>query len=338
MRTSNLRSSMPAFSLLLMSCCAQLTCLAAEAPAATVPDGIHKQIQDGYCRRALDQLQPLMAAHAKEAEYQFQYGQALLGVNRLDDALTAMKAAVALAPDDGIYHRGLGDVYGAQTFQASMFSMYGLAKSTLSEYQAAVRLAPGDVASHVDLAMYYIMAPGIAGGSLDKAHIEESALDKLDPVQALQVRAAEATQGKDAKAAEALYKQAVAADKTTGSLVALGLFYTDAKRYPEAMQVFRDATTQDAQSWLAWYQIGRVAGFARTDYAEGQAALQRYLAADLPDNVPTLAWAHFRLGNLYETQGQATQARAEYRAADQLKAGDKLLAGELGKKDLGGVK
>src|SRR5579871_981396 len=317
----------PVFTLLLMSCSLQLSCLAAEQPA-TVPDAVLKANHDGYYHHALDQLQPLMPAHAKDAEYQFQYGEALLGVNRLDDALAAMKAAVALAPDDGIYHRGLGDVYGAQTFQANVFSMYGLAKSTLSEYQAAVRLAPGDAESHVDLAMYYIMAPGIAGGSLDKAHTEEAALDKLDPVQALQMRAQEAGQGKDAKTAESFYRQAVAADKTTGSLVALGLYFVDAARYPEALQVFRDVIARDATSWLAWYQIGKVAGLNHTGYAEGVAALQRYLGADLPDNLPSPAWGHFRLGNLYDAQGDASQARAEYREADRLKGGDKTLAGE----------
>lgn len=336
MSISNSRSGMSVFTLLLMSSSMQVTCLAAEP--ATVPDAIVNAIHDGYCRRALEQLQPLMAAHAKDAEYQFQYGQALLGAGRLDEALTAMKAAVALVPDDGIYHRGLGDVYGAQTFQASMFSMYGLAKSTLGEYQAAVRLAPGDAASHVDLATYYIMAPGIAGGSLDKAHVEEAALDKLDPVQALQVRAQEAAQDKDAAKAESLYKQAAAADKTTRSLVALGLFYVDAARYPESLQVFRDATARDATSWLAWYQIGKVAGLSHSAYAEGVAALQRYLGADLPDGVPTPAWAHFRLGNLYEYQGERPQASAEYREADRLKGADKTLAGELGKKDLGTMK
>lgn len=67
---------------------------------ATVPDAIAKDIHDGYFRRALTQLRPLMDAHGKEADFQFQCRTALAGTNKFEEGLQALKAAVALVPGD----------------------------------------------------------------------------------------------------------------------------------------------------------------------------------------------------------------------------------------------
>ncbi|MFI4968071.1 MAG: tetratricopeptide repeat protein [Gammaproteobacteria bacterium] len=300
--------------------------------AGSVPDSVLKDIHDGYFHRALAALQPQAATHAQDAEFQYQLGTALLGTHSPDAALAAFKAAIAIAPNDGRYHRGLGEAYCDQAEKASMFKAFGLAKSCLAGFQDAVKLAPDDVDSRVSLADYYMDAPGIAGGSMDKAHAEEAALDKLDKLQALQVRAQEADQAKDYATAETLLNQAVAMDKTSDSLMALGLLYTGAKRYPDALQAFSDATTKYPDAYLSWYQTGRVTGFARSGYEAGVAALKRYLAVDeLPDTLPAKAWAHFRLGNLYEYQGQKDLARAEYQAADSLHGDDDDLHKQVSK-------
>lgn len=318
-------------SLKLLSCITLTLGLSASVFAATaLPESIGKDINDGYFHRALGQLQAISADHANDAQYQFELGEALLGSNRPDDALKAMQAAVKLEPGNGVYHRGLGDVYGSQAMRASIFSQLGLARHTLNEYQQAVKLAPDNVQAHVSLAMYYIMAPGIVGGSTDKAHEQATILDKLDPVQALLVRGQQAVGNKDMKQAEALFKQAAAQDKSTDSLKALGFLFNQQKRYDDALNAFRAATDKDAKDYQAWYQIGRLAGFAHAHYDEGIAALKRYLSVtELPDNMPPVAWAHFRLGSLYEDQANTALAQAEYQQADKLKSDDKKLADEL---------
>lgn len=299
--------------------------------ANVVPEQAIKDADAGYFHRELAEIRPLLATDTKDPEVQFRYGQALLGINRSDEAIAALQTAITLEPNNGIYHRVLGEALEANAMQAPSFThMFGIAKSIQTEFQSAVRLAPTDVQSHVDLATFYIMAPGIMGGSYDKAHAEEDALAKLDKVSELQVRAQEAGNRDDIATGETLLKQAIAMDKTSGSIVALGLLYADAKRYPDAFQAFRDARAKDANAYEAWYQMGRVAGIAKTNYEEGIESLKHYLAFEnLPDTVPSMAWAHFRLGNLYEYQGHADLARAEYQSASNLQDNDKDLASKL---------
>ena len=315
------------------------------AHAGIVPDQAVKDVEAGYCHRALSQIQPLLADHAQDAELQFRYGQALTCINKADEAVAALKTAISLDPKNGVYHRALGEAYGAKAQQGiasgstGIFGMMGLMKSARAEFESATQFAPADVQAHVDLAMYYIMVPGLLGGSYSKAHAEEDIIDKLDPIQGLQVRANEAGNKDDVAVGAALLKQAAAGDKTSGSLVALGLLYAGGKQYDAAFQAFRDATAKDSKAYMAWYQIGKTAGLAKMNYDEGIEALKHYIAIgdELPDTLPSTAFAHFRLGNLYADQGHADLARAEYATATKLNDGDDDLDAKL-KKALSGLK
>ena len=309
------------------------------AQAGVVPEQAVKDMDAGYFQRALVQLKPLLPDHAQDAELQCRYGQALLGLGKSDDAISALKNGVALDAKSGFCHRVLGEAYGMKVQQGmadgstGMFSAMGMMKSAKNEWESAVQLTPEDVQAHADLAMYYIMVPGFAGGSYSKAHDQEALIDKLDPIQGLQTRASEAGNKDDIDDGVALLKQAVAQDKTTGSLMALGIFYYGGKRYDDAFKTFREAEAKDPKTYGAWYQIGKTAGLARGNYDEGIAALKQYLGfTDLPDSLPTAAWAHFRLGNLYAYQGHKQDAESEYQLARSLnERGDPELLAQLSK-------
>ena len=314
--------------------------LALPAHAGDIPDQAIKDADAGYYRKALVVVAPLAKDKPQDAEVQYRYGQALTGLNKADEAIAALKLAVSLDPKNGLYHRALGDAYALKVKQgmadgsAGMFSMMGMMKDAKAEWLAALELAPTDVNAHVDLAMYYIMVPGIMGGSYSKAHDLEDQLDKLDPVQALQVRANEAgNKDKDDEAVK-LLQQAIEQDKTQGSRLALGLFYIGAKRYDDAFATFHEMT-KDPKAYMAWYQIGKTSGLAKSNYDEGIASLKQYLAfEDLPDTVPSAAWAHYRLGNIYQAQGHKDDARNEYKTAADLNTSgnnDPDLASKLSK-------
>ncbi len=298
--------------------------LASLAQAGVVPAEVAADAEAGYFRRALARVEPLVATHAEDAEVQFRHAEALIGVGRPDEAIPKLEALIARNPENGAYHRMLGAahqrkmeaVFAANPGLGAMMRMRKMLKDTLAELETAARLAPDDVEARVMLASIYLEAPGFMGGDVDKALAQAEALERLDRVAALKVRASAAAHEDDVDESAALYARADALDKTAGSLVALGVMYVGNERYDDALRTFRAATEKDPDAPAPWYQIGRVAALSGTALDEGVAGLTRYLAFEMrPDALPSAGWAHLRLGNIHAHAKRIDAARAAFRAA-----------------------
>lgn len=274
-----------------------------------------------------------MATHAGNADYEYRYSQSLLGAGRNREALRAIKKAVSLAPKDGTYYRFMGQVYGALAQNANIFHAMGLAKDVLSSFRTAVKMDPHDSKSLVDLATYYIDAPGIVGGSLEKANKIERDLEKTDPLNALRLRAHEAVAAHHYQRAEKLLRQAVKRDPTSHSAQTLAFLYLRRRRYIDGFKTFLSITKQRPGNIRAWYWTGRSSILGHTGYADGIHALQHYIAAsERPDAAPSLAFAHLRLGDLYRLTGKSHSACIEYaKAKTSSGSNTKKLQYDLGK-------
>ncbi|MGA7964449.1 MAG: hypothetical protein WCB49_00855 [Gammaproteobacteria bacterium] len=298
-----------------------------------VPAAIVKDIKTGYFHRATASLEPMMPTHTGAANYQYRYAQALLGAGQTSKALSTIKAAIALEPKTAAYYRLMGKIYGVLAQNANIFHAMGLAKDVLAAFRTAVQLNPRDPKSLVDLAMYYIGAPNIVGGSIKKAHKIEATLFKISPVDALQVQAQEAKQANNYAKAETLLQQASRLDKTSGSLMTLAFLYIMKHDYADAFQIFRSITVKTPDNVRAWYWVGRTSDLSHSHYMEGIAALKHYIVLpERPDTAPSLAFAYLRLGDLFRLNGQKDLAHAEYTKAQKTSgAGNKEFKSELKK-------
>lgn len=305
----------------------------ASSTSTRVPAAIVKDIKAGYFRRATASLEPMMPTHTGDAHYQYRYAQALLGVGQANKAMKRINAAISLAPKTAAYYRLKGKIYGVQAQNANIFHAMGLARDVLAAFRAAVKLNPNDPKSLVDLAMYYIGAPGIVGGSIRKARKIETVLAKISPVDALQVQAQEAKQAHNYAKAEALLRQASSLDKTSGSMMTLAFLYIMKNNYADAFQIFRSITVKTPDNVRAWYWVGRTSDLSHSHYKEGIAALKHYIGLrERPDTAPSLAFAYLRLGDLFRLTGQRDLAHAEYAKAQKTSgAGNKKFKSELEK-------
>ena len=90
------------------------------------------------------------------------------------------------------------------------------------------------------------------------------------------------------------------------------------KNYTAASQEFETALKLDPHYMPAFYHLGRTASLANTNLARGEEALKKYVAYTPKGNEPTLANAHYYLGDIYEKEGKTAEAKQAYQAALKL--------------------
>jgi Flp pilus assembly protein TadD len=230
-----------------------------------------------------------------------------------DRAESRCRRAAELQPNNSGFHRWLGRVYGEKAERATL--PISLALKTRDEFQRAAQLDPSDTDALIDVAEYYLEAPGFMGGGHDKARDQAKLIGKINPAQEHWVYARIAEKNKDFAAAEREYQLMIqAANKDPEAWLALAFFYRNQKRYDEMEKTFvkmqalptahREVLVEAANSML---RTGRAFPFAIE-------LLRRYLAEGPVEEAPAFK-AHYLLGQLIEKQGDKAGAATEYRAA-----------------------
>ena len=123
------------------------------------------------------------AVHGAPADDALKQGQALFRDGKLHEAAEALEKATELAPGNAEAHHLLGATYGRQAEAASMFGKMRLAGRIKDEFERAVALAPETVDYRESLLTFYLAAPAVAGGGIDKAKVQATEIAKRDPVR-----------------------------------------------------------------------------------------------------------------------------------------------------------
>src|SRR5262249_6727021 len=126
-------------------------------------------------------------------------------------------------------------------------------------FEAAVRLNPLNASAVDDLSEYYIQAPSIVGGGLDKAALLADRSQPQLPQSAHRTRAMAAEKQKDYDTAEREFRAATAVANLPDAWADLGAFYSrhsqpdkavDALRRSIALNRANDASLVDAATTL----------------------------------------------------------------------------------------
>lgn len=182
-----------------------------------------------------------VAASSTDAEARAYLGLVLLNLDRdFEQAAANLEAAVRIEPQSSRYHQWLGLVYSASAGSAGVFKAASLAKKARAELEKAVELDGRSLEARAALLQYYLMAPGIAGGSLAKAREQALAMTELDRYQGLLAQGGVAEREKDDTRAEELYRAAIAVAPDQGTAYnSLGYVLLREKRRGEAIAAFR---------------------------------------------------------------------------------------------------
>jgi tetratricopeptide (TPR) repeat protein len=234
-------------------------------------------------------------------------------------ASRACEQAVRLEGRNSSYHMWLGRTLGERAGRASFLSAYSLGKRVRMEFEEATRLDPRNAAALGDLGEFYVEAPSVVGGGLDKAESVAEELDRVDPARAHILRARIAEARKDYVKAEQEFKQAVAVSPHPAfQWTTLAGYYHHRQQWSAldwAISNCVRAAARDKQAGVALYDGAGVLSEANRNPALAAKMLEDYLASSSQTEEAPVFVAHLRLARLEQKLGDSAAANKEQAAA-----------------------
>lgn len=259
----------------------------------------------------------LAATHPGNAAAFYQLGITQMAQSHYDDAIESFERAVTLDDSVAEHYRRLGEALGSLAGEAGPMKQMRLAGRIRNAFIRAVEIDGSNIDARFGLMTYYLQAPGIAGGSSEKAGQQAAAITQLDAARGHLAYAAVYSGNGDHQRAEQAYRDAIAAQPDErDAYLALGIALTEQTRYVDAIQVYEQRLQSAPDDMATLYQVGRTASVSGEFLDAGQAALEAYVARHAPKpGEPSLAWGHYRLGTIYQHQGDKKQASEAYESA-----------------------
>ena len=258
-------------------------------------------------RRALE---PCAGTDAKANVY---LGRAWIAEGDSEHAIPPLQKAVALEPKSSDAHMWLGRAMAQKAQKANFFQQASLAPKIHKAFEEAVALDPASVEARLSLMDFYLLAPGIMGGSDAKAREQAAEIRRRDPLKGYQAFGRIAEHDKKFDAAEAEYEKASREfpQKKEPFLWRANLAARQ-KQYARGFDVLESLVKTLPGDETVYFTVGRFGAQTGERLERSEECLKRYLKHEPAKDEPPLSSAHYQLGVIYEKKGDRQAARREW--------------------------
>jgi tetratricopeptide (TPR) repeat protein len=271
--------------------------------------------------------------NAEDTARLFGQAQELMRRQQFAAAVPLLERCVAADPGSSKLHQWLGRALGLQAAQKGITSSVLSVRKVKAAFEKAIELDPLNLEARNDLAIMYVALPRLLGGSKAKAAEQVGFIRRHDPALAMQIDGDFLASEKKYEAALAAYSESARLHSRPIIHVRISLVHQQNKEWEKSFAALERALALDANHPLALYQIGRTAALSGQQLDRGEKCLRTYLAMPFREELenPSIAAAHFRLGNILEKKGDAAGARAEYETSLKIDPKQKLAREALAK-------
>lgn len=250
---------------------------------------------------------------------QFYLGRIAFDQKRFDDAAEHFEEATeAKQGQVAEYYTWLGDTYGTIAQDANVIRQGMLAPKMKSAWEKAIMLDAKNINARLSLISFYTQAPGIMGGSMEKAKEMARQIGTINPVQGHRSMGNLLVKEKNLSGAEREYLDMVKLEPRLTPV--LGNFYLNEKMFDKSFALFSAELSSNPEDMLAIYQLGKTSAVSGLRLEEGEQWMLKYLGYTPRQNEPSLAGANMRLAQIYEKKGRKADARVKYETALKLDA------------------
>jgi tetratricopeptide (TPR) repeat protein len=255
---------------------------------------------------------PLLVA--EDAPTLFRQAQELMRRQEFGAAVPLLEKCVAADQTNSKFHQWLGRALGLQAAQNGITSSLLSIRKVKAELEKAIALDAMNLEARQDLAILYRALPGLLGGSNAKAAEQVAFIRRHDPAFAAQLDGDFLAGDKKYDAALAAYNESARLHPRPMIHVRISLAHQQKKEWDKAFGALDQALALDVNYPFALYQVGRTAALSGQQLDRGEKCLRTYLTMPLREELenPSLAAAHYRLGNILEKKGDSAGARPEY--------------------------
>jgi tetratricopeptide (TPR) repeat protein len=272
-------------------------------------------LQQGRVDEASAMLLETLAAHPDDARAH----QLLCRVYYAQDlgtmAVPECELAVANAPTSSENEMWLARAYGLKASQANPLVAFGIAKKVRVAFERAVQLDPANIQAMSDLGEFYVAAPSIVGGGLDKAQALAVTMMPRSAWRTHRLLARIAVKQKDFATAETEFKAAVATGKTPQAYVDLAQFYHQQNRPDQALAVLQGCIAADRRKDAILVDAASLLIDMHRSLDLAASLLRDYLSSPAKSDEAPAFKIHLKLGDLLSQLGDKAGARQEYGSA-----------------------
>jgi tetratricopeptide (TPR) repeat protein len=270
---------------------------------------------------------------AEEIRDVFRKAQDMVRREQFPAAVPLLEKCVAAEPGNSKFHQWLGRALGLQAAQNGIVSGALSVRRVKAELEKAIELDALNLEARQDLAIMYRAAPSFLGGSNAKAAEQVRFIRQHDPALASQLDGDFLFADKKWDAALAAYQESARLHPRAMIQVRISLVYQNKEDWTQAFAALDRALALDPDFPFALYQIGRTAALSGLQLDRGEKCLRTYIEMPVREDLenPSLAAAHFRLGNILEKTGDRAGARSEYETALAIDPKQKLAREALAK-------
>ena len=275
-------------------------------------------LQQGRVDEARISLQGVLAAEPSNAYAHQLLCRVYYAQEMADAAIQECELGASQNPGDSNTQMWLGRAYGMKASHARPLTAFALARKVRYSFERAVQLDPQNIQAMSDLGEFYVEAPAIVGGGLDKGRALASRMQPRFPSQSHRLLALIASEDKDAGTAEAEFKKAVLAGRTAAAYIDLGQFYQRQNQPDKALEALQAGIAADRRKDSSLVDAASILTAMNRSPQLAEDLLREYLSSPAQSDDAPAFKVHVQLGNLLAHQGDATSAHREYAAAAAL--------------------
>jgi tetratricopeptide (TPR) repeat protein len=272
-------------------------------------------LQQGRVDEATAVLHGIVSSQPDNAKARQLLCRAYYAQDMADEAIRECELAAAADPNDSDTQMWLGRAYGLKASRANALTAFSLAKKVRSAFERAVQLNPANVYAMSDLGEYYVDAPAIVGGGLDKAQRLAQQLQPYSTARYHRRLAEIANKKKDTATAEAEYRAAAAAGKTPEAFIDLGQFYQERGQADKALSAVQAGLDADRGKDSVLVDAASILTAANRSPELAERLLREYLSSPSKSDGAPAFKVHVQLGDLLLKRGDYAGAHREYAAA-----------------------